>query len=389
MIRVMMIGPYPADVTKFDGGVQTSFHNLVQGLSSFDDVEPHVFTLATGTDAIRRSHDGPAPVTYLPAQQRLNNLTLYRNHRRLVRDACRALRPDVVHAQDVVGYGYVTLRAVHDTPVVLSIHGIVSEELKHLHTRRDRVRTSVARVRLQQYCIRNARHLIQPSAYPEAYFGEQIRGRITNVGNPIADAFFAGPPRATPGRLLYVGGVTPGKRVIDLIDVLAIVAQSTPSAHLRIAGGLGDTDYVQQVRHRIAERGLTDAVTFLGPLPVPQLVEEYLRSSVFVLASGQENSPMVIGEAMAGGLPVVATDTGGVRSLVAEGETGHVVDVGAIEHFAERVTQLLQDEDARARYGEASRSTAEARFRTTQVADRVRSVYLEALADANHEPSGL
>jgi glycosyltransferase involved in cell wall biosynthesis len=382
VIRVMLVGPYPVDTTRFGGGVETSFHNLVQGLIELDDVDPHIFTLARGATSVRRDHDGAAPVTYLPAGARFNNLTMYRNDRRVLAGAFRELAPDVVHAQDAIGYGYASLKAIDAAPVVVSIHGIVSEELKHLRNPLDRLRTSFARVPVQKYCVRHARHLIQPSGYPEAYFNDQIRGSITEVGNAVSEIFFDGTSEPEHGRLLYVGGVSVGKRVLDLIDVLGLVRQSVPHAHLRIAGHLTDIAYVDEVRERIAARGLGDAISLLGACSPAQLADEYGRASVFVLASGQENSPMVIAEAMAAGVPVVATRTGGVDSLVEEGATGHLVEIGAVARFAGCVNRLLLDDQARGAFGVASRAVADARFRPVQVAARVRDVYREALRDS-------
>ena len=88
---------------------------------------------------------------------------------------------------------------------------------------------------------------------------------------------------------------------------------------------------------------------------------------------------MVIGEAMAGGLPVVATDVGGVASLVDDGVTGLLVEVGDVENLARMIGRLLANDDERAAFGAAARAVAEARFRPVQVAMRVRDVYRAAL----------
>lgn len=374
-----MFGPYPSDPTHFGGGVETSFFNLVQGLSSLDDVEPHVVTLARGLRTERRTADESAPVTYLPSGARFNNLTLYRNDRKLLADAYRRLRPDIVHAQDAVAYGYVALKAVKGSPVFVSVHGVVREELKHLRHPLDRIRTSVFRIPIQRYCIRHAPYLLQPSRYPEEYFHADIRGRIVVVGNPIADLFFTEEGARHTGRIFYAGGVSVGKRIVDLIEALALVRRETPAAHVRIAGHLGDVNYVAEVRARIKSLGLEDAVVLLGSLSPAALVDEYRSAALFVLPSGQENSPMVVGEAMAGGLPVVATDVGGVASLVDDGVTGLLVGVGDVEQLARKISRLLEGDDERAAFGVAARAVADARFRPVQVAMRVRDVYREAL----------
>ncbi len=380
-MRVALVGPYPIDTDHLLGGVETSFFNLLQGLSSFDDVEPHVVTFDRGAKALRFTDTGPAPATYLPANARLNNLTLYRADRRLLHEALGRIRPDIVHAQDALGYGYVSLKVAQSTPVIVTIHGIVREELRHMVKPLDRIRTSLARVPVQRYCIRNARYLIEPSRYPEEYFQGEIRGSIVDVGNAISDLFFEGSATPERGRILYAGGITPGKRVLDLVDAFAAVHRERPEATLRLAGHTADRPYVQTVTSRIHELGLDDQVTFLGNLTPEELRSEYRCASVFVLPSAQENSPMVIREAMAVGVPVVATRVGGVHYLVEEGKTGFLVDVGDSAAIATRAIQLIGDETARKALGEAARTVAGERFQARDVAARVRDVYVRVLLE--------
>ena len=381
-MRVALVGPYPLDTSHFGGGVETSFFNLVEGLSSFDDVEPYVVTFARGAREVRRDDSGPAPAFYLPGRARFNNLTLYRNDRRLLKRALDTLEPDLVHAQDAISYGYVTLKVATGVPVVVSVHGIVREELKHLSHPLDKIRTSIARVAIEKYCVRNARYLVAPSRYPEEYFGDEIRGKIVDVGNGIPDRFFAADASPEPGRLLYAGVISPRKRVLDLLEVFELVRRTVPGTKLRIAGPASDTEYNTAVHARVRELGIAEDVEFLGSLSPEELLGEYRRAWLLVLASGEENSPMVIGEAMAVGVPVVATRTGGVHYLVEEGRTGFLADVGDVSTLAARASQLLLDESQRAEFGAAARTAANERFRSVDVAARVREVYLQVLRES-------
>jgi glycosyltransferase involved in cell wall biosynthesis len=90
--------------------------------------------------------------------------------------------------------------------------------------------------------------------------------------------------------------------------------------------------------------GLQDVIEFTGPLFGQDLDRCYAKSRVLLLTSFWEGLPMVAAEAMAMGVPVVATDTGDVRELVRNGENGYLVKVGDVQAAARSVVQLLKDE---------------------------------------------
>lgn len=373
-MRVALVGPYPAEPRSATGGVQSSFVNLLAGLASLGDLELDVLTFVPadgGRDAVQM--DG-FRVHRLAAPQRFNNLTLYRSSRRALARALDELRPEVVHAQSALGYGYVCLRTAGHAPVVVSVHGIVRETRKLLTGQGDRLAASVAGVALERYCIRRARYLVQPTPYPQEYFGREIAGQIFDVGNAVADSLFALEPTPDPARVLFAGAVVPGKRVHDLVDALARV----PGASLRIAGRMREPRYAAALAARIRDLGLEDRVELLGPLPVERMLAEYQRASLLVLPSAQETSPMVIAEAMAAGVPVVATRVGGVRHLVQDGRTGLLVEVGDVEGLAAGIDRLLADERTRSAFAAAARADAD-RFKATAVAARVRAVYEKAV----------
>lgn len=372
-MRVALVGPY-SEPGRAAGGVESSFVNLLTGLTALGDLELDVVTFT----------DGPAPanmpgvdgvvVHRLHAPKRLNNLTFFRARRRALARALDQLRPEIVHAQSALGYGYSCLKEARHLPVVVTVHGIARETRKLLTDSRDRF-GSLASVAVERYCIRHAHYLLQPTTYPQEYFGQEIRGRIFEVGNAVPDSLFAIEPSPEPGRVLFAGALTPAKRVHDLIDVVARV----PAAMLRIAGGgMRDSRYVAALGDRIRERGLENRLTLLGPLSAERMLDEYRRASVLVVPSAQETSPMAIAEAMAAGVPVVATRVGGIPHLVEEGCTGFLVEVGDTDALATRLRELLDEEDVRRAFAADARVRAD-RFRPAAVAARVRAVYQEAV----------
>lgn len=371
-MRVALVGPY-SEPGRPAGGVESSFVNLLTGLAAFGDLELDVVTFTDGPASPKVPGVNDVPVHRLPAPQRLNNLTFYRARRRALRQALDQLRPEIIHAQSALGYGYSCLKEARHIPVVVTVHGIARETRKLLTDSRDRFR-ALAGVAVERYCIRHARYLMQPTTYPQEYFGHEIRGRIFEVGNAVPDSLFAIEPTPEPGHVLFAGALTPAKRVHDLIDVAARV----PNAILRIAGGTRDSRYAAALADRVREQGLENRVTLLGPLSSEQMRDEYRRASVLVVPSAQETSPMAIAEAMAAGIPVLATRIGGIPHLVEEGCTGFLVEVGDTDALARRLSELLDNEDIRRVFAAEARSRAD-RFRPAAVAARVHAVYLEAV----------
>jgi glycosyltransferase involved in cell wall biosynthesis len=360
------------------GGVESAFSNLVTGLAALQNVEPTVVTFVPEVTESKRGADG-VEVHYLPASRRLGTATLYSRERRILRQILHSSRPDVVHAQDTLRDGYVCLRTQREAPVVVSVHGIVREEVKYAQDLALRMRLWLAAVPMEAYCIRHASYLAAPNRYAERYFGNEIRGTITDVGNPLPERLFAVEPAPEPGCILFSGALMPRKSVGDLVDAFPRIVATVPEARLHIAGGQRDSAHVALVRRKIDELDLRDRVTMLGQLGADAMLEEYRRASVLALPSRQESSPMAIGEAMAVGVPVVATRVGGIPDLVEDGVTGHLVEPGDVVGLATRIADVLRDPAARAALGAAGRARANERYRPDVVARRVRSVYETAV----------
>ncbi|NLE37550.1 MAG: glycosyltransferase [Pirellulaceae bacterium] len=124
-----------------------------------------------------------------------------------------------------------------------------------------------------------------------------------------------------------------------------------------------------------AEEGISDRVQFLGfRADVPALLA---RSSLLVLPSRWEGMPNVVLEAMAAGLPVVATDVEGVAELLGDDADGQVVPFGDTAAFAAAVTRILSDRDLADRLGRRNRSRAAEYFQIDDMVERYQTLWTE------------
>jgi glycosyltransferase involved in cell wall biosynthesis len=167
-------------------------------------------------------------------------------------------------------------------------------------------------------------------------------------------------PRPADGRstVFFLGRLSEQKGVWDLLAAVEPVARAIPGARFRLGGVAEFPEVERAIRSAIAERGLGDRVELLGTITGEAKLAAFAAADVFCLPSHLENQPVVILEAMAAGLPVVATRTGVVDEMLTDGEHGLLVPVRDRAALAAALIRLLGDGAERARQGHAGRERA-------------------------------
>ncbi|MGH9480878.1 MAG: N-acetyl-alpha-D-glucosaminyl L-malate synthase BshA [Terriglobales bacterium] len=176
--------------------------------------------------------------------------------------------------------------------------------------------------------------------------------------------------RAQP-TLLHVSNFRPVKRPLDCLRILQEVRRRAP-AHLLMAGDGPERGPAELLA---MDLGLSEHVTFLGKQDhVERLIPE---THVLLLPSELESFGLAALEAMACGVPPVATSTGGLGELITPGVDGFLEPVGDIAAQAARVVALLEDQRLHARMAEAARHTAASRFDSARIIPRYEQYYQE------------
>jgi glycosyltransferase involved in cell wall biosynthesis len=168
----------------------------------------------------------------------------------------------------------------------------------------------------------------------------------------------------------WAGRLSEIKRPLDLVRVAANVPQS----RLVLAG---DGELRPQVERLAAELGLADRVRLLGY--IEDLGAWYGAFDAFLLTSANEGAPVVAIEALAAGLPVVATYAGGTETVVDDTETGYLAAIGDVNELARRLRELRDDPALRRQLGEAGSVRMRERFSTRRMVDETEAVYQRAL----------
>ncbi len=183
---------------------------------------------------------------------------------------------------------------------------------------------------------------------------------------------YAGP--RPDGSAVTVARLSPEKDIATLLRAAAQVARDFPGLRLEIAG---KGPCLPELRQLAAERGLGECVTFLGEVhDVPELLA---RAALFVLPSRTEGISLTLLEAMARGLPVVATRVGGNPEVVAEGETGLLVAPADPHQLAVAMLALLRDPHRRECMGRGGRRRVEAHFEVRGMLARYEGLYEQLL----------
>jgi N-acetyl-alpha-D-glucosaminyl L-malate synthase BshA len=185
-----------------------------------------------------------------------------------------------------------------------------------------------------------------------------LRARLSPDGRPI---------------VMHVSNFRPVKRLEAVIDVFARVRRSTPARLILV----GDGPDRERARQQAAELGISADVVVAGEQQA--LVDWLSTADAFLLPSAQESFGMAALEAMACGVPVVASRIGGLPELIQDGETGYLCALDDLDGMASRVTALITDRRLHDRIAEAAMAIATSRYCANSIVPLYEDYYREVL----------
>jgi D-inositol-3-phosphate glycosyltransferase len=174
--------------------------------------------------------------------------------------------------------------------------------------------------------------------------------------------------------ILFVGRIEPLKGLDILINAAALLESDVECCVLVVGGDESSEAKVQELQDMARDRGIGHRVAFAGAVDHDQLPLYYNAADVCVVPSHYESFGLVAIEAMASGVPVVASRVGGLTGTVKDGETGYLIPWLCPEPFAERIELLLENEPLRQSLGVAARDAMD-RYRWESVASAVLDLY--------------
>jgi glycosyltransferase involved in cell wall biosynthesis len=216
------------------------------------------------------------------------------------------------------------------------------------------------------------RDVLQDMA-PEARIRVLMNTVVVSEFAPLAERRPEVPPGG--GHVLFLGTLNRENGAYDLIEAMSLVVGRRPDVVLELGG---DRD-VRQLRDLAEEKGLSRNVRFLGWVRGREKLEAFKRAHVFVLPSYHEGLPNAVLEALAAGLPIVATPVGAVPEIMKDGEHGKFIEPGDVGGLADAIVTLLGDPEARRAMGEAGIATAREKHDANVAARTICGWYEELL----------
>lgn len=183
-------------------------------------------------------------------------------------------------------------------------------------------------------------------------------------------------------KLLFVARLAAVKGLPVLLDALVDLSSDVT---LTVVGDGPDRETLEK---QAASLGLAGRVDFVGYRSQDEVAQHLAEADLFVLPSFAEGVPVVLMEAMATGLPVVATRVAGVAELVEDGVSGALVPPGNRAELTDAIGRFVEDADRRQRFGEAGRAKVVAEFNTRTEAEKLAALFARsfAVSGASKEP---
>ena len=358
---IVMIGPFPTDERRIEGGVQASVHGLVRHLVASDEVG-RLEVISTprrvgGPNVETRM--GGVPVLHVSAPLWVRMSVLLRVPmilRRIGRVAGR-----VVHLHGSGPFELLILAGCRlaRVPIVWTLHGITEKETLEAWRRRPGVATYLRHL-MYKVSERLQLWLAPILIVDTAYVAREIAGRAHAQPSALpqgidVDEFATARDGERQGRLVVsIGVIHPRKGHDRTIAAFAEVARRVPNARLEVIGSLSDAAHLEELHAAIRHHRLEDRVAIHTDLDRAELLEALGRARVFALHSEEESQGIALCEAMAAGVPIVATAVGGIPDVIGTSGAGRLVAFGDVDGFAEAIVDLLGDETEWTRTREAA-----------------------------------
>ena len=387
MLKVLILGPYPyTETEKFEGGVLQVVMRLSEYLAKMPEIQVFV---ATKSDKITQQEIkkiGNITVYFYPRifpnfDWLVFKLGMYLSVKKIIQE----IKPDIIHSQGAVDSILTGIRFQHKIPHIVTIHGIVNNELN------GRLHNSTIFQKLESWFQKKC-EIYNFKRLQNLYcLSQEIKNAVTKINhhkinifennNPIDEQFFKFQRHQNNQKfpiILFVAAIVKRKGLHILLEAIDNLIQKNILVQLRVVGPSNwDPIYVEELKQKYHSLIEQDYIQFLGGIAQEELLQEFAKATIFVLPSLTETKPMVISQAMACGLPVISNSIGGIPEMIIHNQTGLLLKQNSPIEIQHNIELLLSNPSLYTLISNQSKIVAENNYNPIMVAKKHVEIYTE------------
>lgn len=384
-MKIVQIGSYPLDSTCIKGGVEASVYGISKSLSNLQN---DVWVIDLPRVSIKSDvseKDGLLTIFRFSAQRASNYSGLSRVF--AIVSQIRRIKPTVchIHTTSLLSLIIYLFLKFYGFPTLLTVHGLAHVEKQKawskkkslpnlvklvLHSLSEFIFLSICPIIIvdTQYVL-NAINLYKTQ---RKILKVPLCRVIPQGINPIF--FDLDISDAKSVTLLSVGALNERKGHSQLIEAIKEIVVTHPEITVVIAGSNSGSIYYRNLLSKIRDNRLERNIKIIPNVPIDEIIELYRKATIFVLHSEEESQGIVLCEAMAVGMPVVATNVGGIPWVINQGENGLLSKFGDIETFSKNIVCLVNNVELQNKIKLNNQLEAQ-KYKWSKIAEEIESLY--------------
>jgi glycosyltransferase involved in cell wall biosynthesis len=378
-IKVLMVGLLPPDLS-VKGGVVAVILNLLSSFAKRDDLELiHVSFNDDISEPITKKYSTNITIQFIPFKTKIALLDYFIN-RKNFKKILESEKPNLIHIQEITPQ---LIRFINypKKKIIVTQHGIMSEEIKTAIGLRNKLK-SLFKGSVEKYIFPLFKNIIFISEYNKSLFPKKP-AFSTKIFNPVNPIFFNTTPSSRKlNSIVYVGVINKNKNLKLVLEVLAILKRENIIFDLHVVGGYKQTSYEPVITSLVKSSEIESQVKFHGWLAQEQILEVYKQCSIFILPSQQENMPVSIGEAMAQGKIVIASNVGAISEMVTNKKSGFLFEKNNLDELINLLRFLYNNDEVFESVSSQAKIEAKEKFHPDHIASKTIEFYREVFQNS-------
>ena len=401
-VRISIVGQLKGLNTPIAGGPERALKNIIKGVVKYDKENEYlIILLGFEEKPLFRKVAPNVKIFSIPLKLYDPSETVASIHvKKLIQDIILSEEPDAAIVHDPIYLYFIPKQVRKKTAVVL--HGAFWEGLEYMYQRISSLPALLYRKYvyspLSFLALKTSSLIIAATEYLKLGLPQSLRNKTIVLENPVDDVFFEVLEyRAKRKRLevvddekiqiLSIGRYDPRKNYEVLLYAIKKLIEKDKKYKKRLIVKIIGSEYksfswyLYKIAGLMQKLGLSDNVTLIENQNDQQLLEHYLQSDIYVHPSLYEGLPNAIQEAMASGLPVVASRVGGIPYVIKDGYNGILFDPQEPEELTLMIQRLVDHDKFREFLGVNAHKTALYRWSLSKYIERLRNMLTRCLIE--------